>query len=132
MKGLQTRRILVGRIIDNVRFNFLYIDSYVFGRNWVYPESVVPYNMFRYIVSGEGTFFIDDEKIIAGKDEIIYIPRGCRFSCYAKTDNFSFISIRFTTSVHFEGGDLLADYYGIPYVLRAKNEKQYFEQMLVL
>lgn len=61
MKGLQTRRILVGRIIDNVRFNFLYIDSYVFGRNWVYPESVVPYNMFRYIVSGEGTFFIDDE-----------------------------------------------------------------------
>ena len=43
-------------VVDNVRFNFLYIDTYSFGRNWVFPESMVPYNMLRYIESGAATF----------------------------------------------------------------------------
>ena len=43
---------MVKNEIDNVRFNFLYIDTYSFGPTWVYPESVVPYNMLRYIISG--------------------------------------------------------------------------------
>ncbi|MFV0363707.1 MAG: helix-turn-helix domain-containing protein [Suipraeoptans sp.] len=116
-------------VVDNVRFNFLYIDTYSFGRNWVFPESVVPYNMFRYIESGEGTFFIDDEEYALKKDQIVYIPRGCRLSCYALTDNFSFTSIRFTNSVFFEGGDFLKDYYGIPNVIDAKDEKIYFEKI---
>jgi AraC-like DNA-binding protein len=116
-------------VVDNVRFNFLYIDTYSFGRKWVFPESIVPYNMFRYIESGMGTFFVNDEEIIVRKNQIAYIPRGSRLSCYAQTDNFSFTSIRFTTSVYFEGGDFLADYYGIPKVIECQGEKQYFEMI---
>lgn len=119
----------MGSVVDNVRFNFLYIDTYSFGRNWVFPESMVPYNMFRYIESGSGTFFIDDEEIAVKKNQIVYIPRGSRLSCYALTDNFSFTSIRFTNSVYFERGDFLADYYGIPKIMDARDEKQYFDAM---
>lgn len=120
---------IVDGVVDNVRFNFLYIDTYSFGRKWVFPESMVPYNMFRYIEAGTGTFVIDDEEIIVEKNQIVYIPRGSRLSCYAQTDNFSFTSIRFTTSVYFEGGDFLADYYGIPKIMEGQGEKQYFEMI---
>ena len=117
----------MGNVIDNVRFNFLYIDTYSFGKTWVYPESVIPYNMLRYIVSGSGTFFIDKEEVTVSKNQIVYIPQGCHMSCYALTDNLVFSSIRFTTSVFFEGGDFLADYYGIPRVMEAQGEEKYFE-----
>ena len=119
----------MNRVVDNVRFNFLYIDTYSFGRNWLFPESMVPYNMFRYIESGTGTFFIDDEEFTVAKNQIVYIPRGSRLSCYAVSDSFSFTSIRFTTTVYFEGGDFLADYYGIPRVMVCEDEKKYFEAM---
>ena len=63
-------------VVDNVRFNFLYIDTYSFGRNWVFPESMVPYNMLRYIESGAATFFIDGEEVIVHKDQIRW-EAGC-------------------------------------------------------
>ena len=63
-------------MFDNIRFNFLYIDTYSFGKNWVYPESIVPYNMLRYIEFGSGTFFIDDEEFVVSKSQIVYIPKG--------------------------------------------------------
>lgn len=116
-------------VVDNVRFNFLYIDTYSFGRNWVFPESMIPYNMLRYIESGTGTFFIDDEEFTVYKNQIVYIPRGSKLSCYAIEDNFSFTSIRFTTSVYFEGGDFLSDYYGIQKVMECREAKTYFEQI---
>lgn len=55
--------------VDNVRFNFLYVDKYSFGRTWVYPESIVPYNMLRYIRSGAATFFIDDKELSVEKNK---------------------------------------------------------------
>ncbi|XCP85653.1 helix-turn-helix domain-containing protein [Roseburia hominis] len=116
-------------VVDNVRFNFLYIDTYSFGRNWVFPESMIPYNLLRYIESGTGTFFIDDEEFTVYKNQIVYIPRGSKLSCYAIEDNFSFTSIRFTTSVYFEGGDFLSDYYGIQKVMDCREVKTYFEQI---
>ena len=76
--------------------------------------------MLRYIRSGAATFFIDDKELSVEKNQIIYVPRNCKLSCYAQTDNFSFTSIRFTTSVFFEGGDFLADYYGIPLITEAQ------------
>lgn len=115
--------------IDNVRFNFLYIDTYSFGKTWVYPESTVPYNMLRYIISGSGTFFIDKEEVAVSQNQIVYIPRGCRMSCYANSDSLAFSSIRFATSVYFEGGDFLTDYYGIPRVMEARGEEKYFEMI---
>lgn len=116
-------------VVDNVRFNFLYIDTYSFGRNWVFPESRIPYNMLRYIESGVGTFFIDDEEVIVHKDQVVYIPMGSKLSCYVLEDNFSFTSIRFTTSVYFEGGDFISDYYGIQKVTEYKEAKTYFQQI---
>ena len=115
--------------IESVRFSFLYVDVYSFGRTWVYPESVVPYNMLRYILTGEAIFFMDGEEFRVKKDQIVYVPRGCRLSCHALTDNFSFSSIRFTTSVYYEGGNFLADYYGIPKITENRDEKKYFEQI---
>lgn len=121
--------VMMSNVIDNIRFNFLYIDTYSFGKNWIFPESIIPYSMFRYIEEGEGTFFIDDEEFKVQRDQIIYIPRGSSLSCYALTDNFSFTSIRFTNSVFFEGGDFLTDYYGMKRIMDGKGKKIYFEKI---
>lgn len=115
--------------VNNMRFNFLYIDTYSFNKDWVFLEAVAPYSMLRYIEKGSGTFFIDGEEIRAEKDCITYIPQGSRLSCYANTDHFVFTSIRFTTTVSFGGGDFLADYYRMPKRMEALDEKQYFDQI---
>lgn len=57
-------------VIDNIRFTFLYIDLYSMGRTWVYPESVIPYNIFRYIVKGKAEFCIDSEEILGEPDRV--------------------------------------------------------------
>ncbi|MBQ6904290.1 MAG: AraC family ligand binding domain-containing protein, partial [Lachnospiraceae bacterium] len=62
--------------VNNMRFNFLYIDTYSFNKDWVFLEAVAPYSMLRYIEKGSGTFFIDGEEIRAEKDCIAYIPQG--------------------------------------------------------
>ena len=69
--------------IDNIHFHFLYIDRYSFGRNWIFPESSIPYNMLRYIESGTASFFIDSQEYSVKKDQIIYIPKGSQLSCFA-------------------------------------------------
>ena len=58
-------------VIDNIRFTFLYIDLYSMGRTWVYPESVIPYNIFRYIVKGKAEFCIDSEEILVEENQIV-------------------------------------------------------------
>ena len=50
-------------VLDNIRFIFLYIDKYSMGKEWYFPEAVIPYNMFRYICKGSAEFFIDGEKV---------------------------------------------------------------------
>lgn len=118
--------------IENaVRFNFLYIDRYSFGRTWVYPESLIPYNMLRYIIKGKAIFEIDKEIIEVSGGQIIYLPQGCRLSCRALDDSFSFYSIRFTASVYYEGGDFLADYYNVKRVTRNLTVEvvHYFEEI---
>lgn len=116
-------------VIDNIRFTFLYIDLYSMGRTWVYPESVIPYNIFRYIVKGKAKFCIDGEEILVEENQIVYIPSGCRMSCYAITDTFEFFSIRFTTSVFYDGEDVLEEYYGISRVTQNQHEDQYFREI---
>lgn len=115
--------------IDNIHFHFLYIDRYSFGRNWIFPESSIPYNMLRYIESGTASFFIDSREYSVKKDQIIYIPKGSQLSCFATSSHFSFTSIRFTSSVFFEGGDLLGDYYHLPKILEGKGESFYFDEI---
>ena len=113
--------------MNTIRFNFLYIDKYSFGRTWIYPESAIPYNMLRYVIDGSAEFMVDDESVIVKKGQVSYIPEGCRLSCRALEDTFSFYSIRFTTSVFYEGANFLREYYNFPLVMDVGEEiGQYF------
>ena len=113
--------------MNTIRFNFLYIDKYSFGRTWTYPESAIPYNMLRYIIDGSAEFVVDGETVIVRKGQVSYIPEGCWLSCRALEDTFSFYSIRFTTSVFYEGANFLREYYNFPLVMDVGEEiGQYF------
>ena len=116
-------------VIDNIRLTFLYIEFYSMGKTWVYPESYIPYNIFRYIVKGKAEFCIDGEEIIVKENQIVYIPQGCRMSCIALSESFEFYSLRFTTSVFYEGEDVLKEYYGIPRIIENEGEDYYFKEI---
>ena len=103
--------------MNTIRFNFLYIYKYSFGRTWTYPESAIPYNMLRYIIDGSAEFVVDGETVIVRKGQVSYIPEGCWLSCKALEDTFAFYSIRFTTSVFYEGANFLREYYNFPLVM---------------
>ena len=103
--------------MNTIRFNFLYIDKYSFGRPWTYPESAIPYNMLRYIIDGSAEFVVDGETVTVRKGQVSYIPEGCWLSCKALEDTFAFYSIRFTTSVFYEGANFLREYYNFPLVM---------------
>lgn len=103
--------------MNTIRFNFLYIDKYSFGRTWTYPESAIPYNMLRYIIDGSAEFVVDGETVIVRKGQVSYIPEGCWLSCKALEDTLAFYSIRFTTSVFYEGANFLREYYNFPLVM---------------
>ena len=103
--------------MNTIRFNFLYIDKYSFGRTRTYPESAIPYNMLRYIIDGSAEFVVDGETVIVRKGQVSYIPEGCWLSCKALEDTFAFYSIRFTTSVFYEGANFLREYYNFPLVM---------------
>lgn len=116
-------------VIDNIRFTFLYIEFYSMGKTWVYPESVIPYSIFRYIEKGKAELCIDGEEIIVEENQIVYIPQGCKMSCRALSEAFEFYSLRFTTSILYEGEDMLAEYYGIPRILANEGEDVYFKEI---
>lgn len=115
--------------IDGIRINFLYVDKYSFGRAWCMPESRIPYSMLRYILEGIAVFIIDGREITVKKNQVVYIPRGCHLSCHALGEKFSFMSIRFNTSVYYEGGDFLKDYYAMPELLENDGEREDFEHI---
>lgn len=104
--------------VNNIKFNFLFVDLYSFGRTWVYPESRLPYNMLRYITKGEAAFFIDGKETIVHAGEVIYLPQDSTLSCHALGEDFEFYSIRFASSVIYGGGNILTDYFHIPTVIR--------------
>lgn len=114
---------------NDIRFSFLYIDLYSMGKHWVYPKSIIPYNMLRYIVKGEAKFCINNKTIKVRDNQIVYIPKGSRMSCQAITDVFEFYSLRFTTSVIYEGYDILGKVYGIPRILENQGEDIYFKEI---
>lgn len=117
--------------INAIRFNFLYIDKYSFGKSWVYPESYLPYGILRYILKGNAIFSIDGREIKVKEGDIVYLPVGSKLSCHALNEDFAFYSIRFATSVNYDGGDLLTDFFHIPTVIHDINDegRTYFEKM---
>ena len=103
-------------LYSSMRFNFLYVDRYVFRRHWIYPESYIPYCMLRYILKGEAVFKIDGEEFLVSAGEVSYIPEGCMLECRALGEEFEFISIRFNVTVRLDGSDFLTEYFHIPKV----------------
>lgn len=45
-----------------------------------------PTNYVGIVISGYGKFTTEDEVVITGPGEIIFIPKGCKYSSYWKTD----------------------------------------------
>ena len=115
----------------SMRFNFLYADRYVFRRRWNYPDNYVPYCMLRYILTGRADFLMDGERYTVERNQVCYIPEGCRLECHALEDEFSFISIRFATTVQLNGSDFLSEYFRIPRVTRQADPEVlgYFQQV---
>ena len=118
-------------LYSSMRFNFLYADRYAFRRGWTYPDNYVPYSMLRYILKGRAEFIISGRRYVVQKDQVCYIPEGCRLECHALEDEFSFISIRFTTTVQLDGSDFLSEYFHIPRVTPQGDAEvlDYFQQV---
>ncbi len=115
---------------DAVKYNFLYVDKYIFGINWFYKENMIPYSLLRYIIEGSGIFEISGEKLKVEKGQIVYIPERSLLECKSLENKFSFISIRFSTSVFYEGADFLTEYYGIPKLTEGDIElEKYFNDI---
>ena len=114
-----------------MRFNFLYVDRYVFHKGWVYPETYVPYCMLRYILKGSAVFTINGVEYQVHENQVAYIPDSCMLECHALGDDFEFISIRFTVTVRLNDNDFLAEFFHIPPV--TENAEQavlsYFQEV---
>lgn len=117
-------------IMNPIRFHFLYADKYSFGASWAYSEENLPYNLLRYIVGGQAEFVINGKKSIVKEGQIVYVPMGCTLECKAMDKKFSFISIRFTTSVFYEGADFMEEYLGVARTICATPQlKENFEHI---
>jgi len=101
-------------LYSSMRFNFLYVDRYIFQENWFYPESYIPYCMLRYMTKGTAIFIIDGERITVSAGDVAYIPEGCRLECHGASDFIEFISIRFTTTTRLNNHDFLSEFFHIP------------------
>lgn len=98
-------------LLSTIRLNFLYVDHYTFNRDWVYPESYVPYCMVRYIVKGSAVFQIDGAEYIARENQVAYIPEGCFLACHSLVDELQFISIRFVMTARLNDNDFLTEFF---------------------
>lgn len=115
----------------SLRLNFLYVDRYIFRRGWVFPESYIPYCMVRYILKGSAIFIIDGQEMKVSEGQVSYIPEGCLLECYALEEEFSFISIRFATTVRLDNNDFLSEFFHIPLLTKQVPEEvlEYFEEV---
>lgn len=113
-----------------MRFHFLYVDRYMFGAGWVYPENYIPYSMVRYILRGSAEFVINGHTFTVHRGQVVYIPDGCRMECRSLEDSFAFISIRFKAATQLASEDLLKDTYHIQTVNEASGEVlEYFQEV---
>ena len=109
-------------LYSSMRFNFLYVDKYTF-QNWAYPSTYIPYCMLRYVLKGDAIFTIDGAEFEVHEGQVVYIPQGCYLSCYSLSSEFSFISIRFTTTFQLENSDFLSEYFNIPRLTLQPDDK---------
>ncbi|ASK64145.1 AraC family transcriptional regulator [Virgibacillus phasianinus] len=135
MLTLREGRILMHQnsVYQALRLNYLYVDRYSFPKEWSYFESIIPYSMIRLIKSGYGKFVINDTEYIVEENNIIYIPQGCKLACESLSEEFTFISIRFTASIPLNDIELWSDTLGLntKIVCNDVQVRDYFNQMIV-
>lgn len=100
-------------IYSNFRMTFLYIDRYHFSERWYFPESEVPYCMYRCIVQGSAIFTLNGESFHVGQGDVFYIPSGSFLSCQA-LETIEFYSVRFVVPIEQQGSNLLGELFSIP------------------
>jgi AraC-like DNA-binding protein len=119
-------------LYNALRLNYLYIEEYKFAKSWTYPATNTPYSMIRFINQGSGRFIIDDVEFLVEENDIVYIPQESNLFCESNSDKFSFISIRFTSSIPLNNMELWSEIIGIQTKIPCTNPevKMYFTNML--
>lgn len=115
-----------------MRFYFLYVDRYVFGAGWVFPDSHLPYAMVRYILRGSAEFVVDGRSFLVHEGQVVYLPDGCRLGCHTMDQIFEFYSIRFKSATQLGAEDLLRDHFHIRLVNDCAGDTSilsYFDQV---
>lgn len=119
-------------LLQTLRLNYIYSEKYAFPKGWSYYESSIPYSMIRYIEKGKASFTIDDTLYQLEADDIIYIPEGCRLECEALTDDFTFISIRFSAAFSLSDSDFWSSIMGYDTKIKCTDPliKQFFDSII--
>lgn len=119
-------------ILHALRLNYLYAEKYSFPKEWTYYESILPYSMIRYIQNGNAKFIIDDTTYQLGKDDIVYIPQGSTLFCEALTDDFGFMSIRFTATFPLIDSEVWSEILGFDTKVKCTDPqiKYYFQSII--
>lgn len=116
-------------IYSNFRMTFLYVDRYQFSDKWFFPESEVPYCMYRYIVRGSAVFTINNCSYEVKQGDVFYIPSGAILSCQA-LETIEFYSVRFVVPIEQQGSNLLWELFSIPPVSRlSESPEGYFSSI---
>lgn len=95
------------------RLNFLYVDRYRFSDRWYFPESEVPYCMYRLMMGGRAAFTVNGRTTQVQKGDVFYIPGGSMLSCQA-LEEVDFYSIRFAVQSEQYGSNQLGEMFSIP------------------
>lgn len=120
------------QLFTAMRFYFLYVDRYVFGAGWVFPDSHLPYAMVRYILRGSAEFVVDGRSFLVHEGQVVYIPDGCQLGCHTMDQTFEFYSIRFKSATQLGAEDLLRDHFHIRLVNDCAGDASilsYFDQV---
>ena len=100
-------------IYAGFNFDFLYVERYKFSEKWVYPPDLIPYAIYRYILTGRAVFVLNGAAYHVEAGDVFYIPQGSELSCEA-LEQIEFISVRFVGSVQIPGADVLKNLWGLP------------------
>ncbi|MHA0855613.1 cupin domain-containing protein [Paenibacillus sp. CMAA1364] len=119
-------------LLQAFRLNFLYAEKYSFPNQWTYYESVIPYSMIRFIEKGKARFIIDDTSYELVENDIVYIPQGSQLHCEAFSDDFTFISIRFTATIALGDIEVWSEIMGFDTLVKCHDDliKYYFGSII--
>lgn len=120
-------------LLQTLRLTYIYSEKYAFPKGWNYYESAIPYSMIRLVEKGKASFIIDDRMYQLEADDIIYIPEGCKLYCEALTDDFTFISIRFSAAFSISDSDFWSSIMGYDTKIKCTDPliKSFFDSIIM-